>query len=30
MEKRMGAFIDKAIMVPRVLIAFLELIRMFF
>lgn len=30
MEKRMGAFIDKAIMVLRVLIALLELIRMFF
>ncbi|EBI4219246.1 Damage inducible protein [Salmonella enterica] len=27
MEKRMGAFIDKAIMVLRVLIALLELIR---
>ncbi|WP_428979283.1 damage-inducible type I toxin DinQ [Erwinia pyri] len=30
MEKRMGAFIDKAIMVLRVLIALLELIRTFF
>ncbi|MDL0864686.1 hypothetical protein O3L36_14405 [Yersinia pestis] len=30
MEKRMGAFIDKAIMVLKVLIALLELIRIFF
>ncbi|EAW9895413.1 Damage inducible protein [Salmonella enterica] len=29
-RKRMGAFIDKAIMVLRVLIALLELIRTFF
>jgi hypothetical protein len=29
-EKRMGAFIDKAIVVLNVLIALLELIRMFF
>ncbi|EPP1017989.1 damage-inducible type I toxin DinQ [Yersinia enterocolitica] len=30
MEKRMGAFIDKAIIVLKALIVFLELIRMFF
>ncbi|HFV9934409.1 TPA: damage-inducible type I toxin DinQ [Salmonella enterica subsp. enterica serovar Bovismorbificans] len=29
MEKRMGAFIDKAIMVLKVLITLLELIRQF-
>ncbi|WP_373227912.1 damage-inducible type I toxin DinQ [Enterobacter hormaechei] len=30
MEKRMGALIDKAIIVLKALIVFLELIRMFF
>lgn len=30
LEKRMGAFIDKAIIVLKALIVFLELIRMFF
>ncbi|WP_274533243.1 damage-inducible type I toxin DinQ [Photorhabdus temperata] len=30
LEKRMGAFIDKAIVVLKVLIALLELIRTFF
>jgi hypothetical protein len=30
MEKRMGAFIDKAIIVLKALVVFLELIRAFF